>query len=64
VLYPLKSAKALAIKSIGGEDMDGSSFCKSGVRLMLCFSKYSCTLAFALRVAIESAAAAQLICAN
>ena len=39
VLYPLKSAKALAIKSIGGEDMDGSSFCKSGVRLMLCFSK-------------------------
>ena len=39
VLYPLKSAKALAIKSIGGEDMDGSSFCKSGVRLMLCFFK-------------------------
>ena len=26
--------------------MDGSSFCKSGVRLMLCFSKYSCTIAF------------------
>ena len=26
--------------------MDGSSFCKSGVRLMLCFSKYSCTLSF------------------
>ena len=44
VLYPLKSAKALAIKPIGGEDMDGSSFCKSGVRLMLCFSKYSCTI--------------------
>ena len=44
--------------------MDGSSFCKSGVRLMLCFSKYSCTLAFALRVAIESVATAQLICAN
>ena len=44
--------------------MDGFSFCKSGVRLMLCFSKYSCTLAFALRVAIESVATAQLICAN
>ena len=44
VLYPLKSAKALAIKSIGGEDIDGSSFCKFGVCPMLCFSKYSCTI--------------------
>lgn len=41
---PLKSAKALAIKSIGGEDIDGSSFCKFGVCPMLCFSKYSCTI--------------------
>ena len=24
--------------------MYDSSFCKSGVRLMLCFSKYSCTI--------------------
>ncbi|MBS6580978.1 MAG: hypothetical protein KH357_15405, partial [Clostridiales bacterium] len=44
VLYPLKSAKALAIKSIGGEDIDGSFSCKSGVRPRLCFSKYSCTI--------------------
>ena len=44
VLYPLKSAKALAIKSIGGEDIDGSFFCKSGVCPQFCFSKYSCTI--------------------
>ena len=41
---PLKSAKALAIKSIGGEDIDGSFFCKSGVCPQFCFSKYSCTI--------------------
>ena len=41
---PLKSAKALAIKSIGGEDIDGSSFCEFRVRPMVCFSKYSCTI--------------------
>ena len=36
--------KALAIKSIGGEDIDGSSFCEFRVRPMVCFSKYSCTI--------------------